>query len=1127
MKLTQNYDFPYLSSLMGYLRLTIIFIFFPLALSAQKTSQDTIPITDTISIGTIVLKSAGDLTFETAVDTANTLVINEFLASNSESLRDNYGDDDDWFEIYNYGDDPVLLNGLFFTDDPAEPLKWKLDTLVDLELNPGVYFLIWADEEPEEGYNHASFKLSGEGEYLAIFAEDGTLIDQRYFGTQITNVSYGRYPDAGLTWNFFSDPTPSAPNAMPGVGTILPAPSSNLTGGFYTGPVMLALYANVAGASIFYTTDCTIPDNSDKLYQAPVEISSSTIIRSKLIKEGAMDSPELTISIIMEDTDYEHPVVSLVAEPDAFFGNKGIISANNSALEVTAHMEYIEGGKVLFKGGSGIQLHAPGKAKPYSLRLYARTRYGNDWFDYSFFNEKGPDKFKRLILRNSGNDNVNKAVTNTHFRDPLIHTIGKKTNRRPMVSESKPVNVYLNGSYHGLFNLREREDGHYIETHTGVTENYDFIELEFGYYGNIHVVEGSYDSWRDLLSFVDTTGDLSLDADFNIVNEIVDLDNFTDYWITEVFAGNYDWLSNNMKFWKPENGKWQWMYWDTDHGLGLKYGTFGDVDWNTLHWSLTFSDRAWSNGYNNILIRNLLRNEAYKERFIKRFTQLLSTSFSYEHTLPLLDSMKNLYEDDMEIHTQHWGRSMSNWDNAILIVDDYLRRRPETVLNHIKYFFSLQDPVPVSIRVEPPGAGIISFSGMDISSEPVKGKFFPGMSYQVHNTSIPGFSFDLWEPFQSREDSIDFLLADSMDIVAYFQPSDLSYPIQLCEVYSNNREAYDAGDWIEYYYYGSGPLHLEGWSITGDHDQLLFTFSENTIIFPGQRFVVCEDMDRFQEIFPTPMLCFGDLSQGFSNSSILNLKAGDGEIKKSVELMSSSDWPFLPDEGFSIELKSIVDDTGNGDHWEISENIFGSPGLPNSSFYNFQEPSGKDSVFNSNETLLLKFISSQDFYWDKDHHNLARISIKEIAGPGHLFMGETKVEQGKIYDPSDLVFSPQEPFSSSTSLIYSFIDKSGQESSSHTIQFNPVVNVNQELRESFRLYPVPAQEFLMIEIPPDHLGPIDFFLFDLNGKTLQSLHSKTTGRMLSVDLTGVESGIYFYLIKTRLSVVNGKIEVIK
>ena len=1112
---------------MWYLRLAIIFVFFPVVLSAQKAPTDTIPSTDTIPRGTIALKSSDDFTYETAVYTANTLVINEFLASNSASLRDNYGDDDDWFEIYNYGDDPVLLNELFFTDDPAEPFKWKLDTLVDLALNPEEHLLIWADEEPEEGYNHASFKLSGEGEYLAIFAEDGSLIDQRYFGAQTTNVSFGRYPDAGLTWNFFSDPTPGAPNAIPGVGTILPAPSSNLTGGFYTGPVMLALYANVAGASIFYTTDCTIPDSSDKLYLAPVEFNATTIIRARLIKEGAMDGPVLTISIIMEDADYENPVVSLVAEPDALFGTKGIISANNGKVEVNAHMEYMEGGRVLFRGGSGMQLHAPGKAQPYSLRLYARTLYGNSWFDYSFFNEKGPDKFKRLILRNSGNDNVNKAVTNTHFRDPLIHTIGLLSNRRPMISESKPVNVFLNGNYHGLFNLREREDRYYIETHTGVTENYDFIELEFGYYGNLHIIEGSYEPFRDLLSFVDTTGDLSLSGDFNIVNEMVDLDNFTDYWITEVFAGNYDWLSNNIKFWKPENGKWQWLYWDTDHGLGLVYSSYGNVEWNTLYWSLTFSDRAWANGYNNILIRNLLRNEGYKEHFIKRFTQLLSTSFSFENTQPLLDSMKSLYQKDMFLHTQHWGRSMSNWDNAILGVEDYLRRRPDAVLIHIQDFFGLPDPVPVSIRVEPPGAGTISFSGLDISSETVKGKFFPGMSYQVQSSSIPGFSLDQWKPFQGSENSIDFVLTDSMDIVAFFLPSDQSFPIQLCEVYSNNRSVYDAGDWIEYYYYGSDPLNLEGWSITGDHDQLLFTFTEKAIILPGQRFVICEDMDRFKEIFPNPIFCFGNLNQEFSNSSTLTLKSGDGEIKKLVELMSSSEWPALPDEGFSIELKKLVDDADNGANWEISENIFGSPGLPNDSYYNFHLPSGRDSVFNSYETHLLEFLSSQDFYRDPDYHSMAGISIKDITGPGHFFMGETKVEQGNIYDPSDLVFSPQEPFSSQSILTYSFIDKSGQESSDYTIQFNPVVNVNQGLRESFRLYPVPAQEYCIIEIPPDHMGPLEFFLFDLNGKTLQSLHSKITGRTLTIDLTTVESGIYLYLIKTRQAVVNGKIEVIK
>jgi hypothetical protein len=158
---------------------------------------------------------------------------------------------------------------------------------------------------------------------------------------------------------------------------------------------------------------------------------------------------------------------------------------------------------------------------------------------------------------------------------------------------------------------------------------------------------------------------------------------------------------------------------------------------------------------------------------------------------------------------------------------------------------------------------------------------------------------------------------------------------------------------------------------------------------------------------------------------------------------------------------------------------------------------------------------------------MAGISIQELTGPGHLFHGETRIEEGEIYDPSDLVFSPQEPFSSSSSMVYSFIDKSGQESSDYTILFNPVVNVEHQFLENFRLYPVPARESCTIEFPPDHQGSIDFFLFDLNGKTLQSLHSNISGRYLTIDLTGVESGIYFYLIRTRQAVVNGKIEVIK
>lgn len=1104
-----------------------MFCCFSVTLVAQKSFPDTLSCTDTIPARFNMLKGTGDFTLKTEVDTVITLVINELLAINSDLFVDDAGDDEDWFEIYNYGDDPVRLNSLFFTDDPALPFKWKLDASEELMLDQNKHLIIWADDETEEGYNHASFKLSGEGEYLGIYAGDGTLVDQVFYGPQHSNFSYGRFPDAGLSWNFFDVPTPSAPNSEPGEEEVLPVPFSNLTGGFYTDPVMMALYTTIAGSTIYYTTDCTEPDTSDLLYRGPFEISSTTIIRARAFKENAVGSPVLTISVLMEEQEFDNPVISLVAEPDVLFGETGLISEKNSVIEVTASMEYIEDGEALFRSSTGVQLHAPKSSAPNSLSLSARTRYGNSWFDYPFFKNRGPDKFKELILRNSGNDDVNKATTNIHFRDPLIQTLARKSNKNPMISESKPVNVFLNGNYYSLFNLREKEDEYYIETHTGVTEDYDFIELEFDYYANIHILEGSYDSWRELLAFVDTTGNLSLDEDFRILEQMVDLENFTDYWITEVFVGNYDWISNNILFWKPENGQWKWIYWDTDHGLGLKFINYGDASWNTLLWSLTFSDRAWSNGYNNILIRNLLLNENYRAFFIKRFAQLLSTSFSFNNTKPVLDSMIALYRNDMTIHADHWGRSMSNWENACSIVEDYLRRRPDTVFNHIRDFFGLQDPVPVSIRVEPPGAGTISFSGLKVSDRPMHGKFFPGMEYQLQFKILPGFTIDKCEPFNVTGDSIEFQLTDSMEIVAYCLPSDHSFPIQLSEVYSNNHESYDAGDWIEFYYYGSNIVNLNNWYITGDDDQLLYSFGEEAIVNPGESFVVAEDLERFGEIFKEPLLIFGNLNHGFTNQTTLTLKSGEGETLIRVELMASPDWPELPEEGFSIELKSIADDAGNGANWELSENSFGSPGRPNYTCYNFHKPSGKDSIFNNSEIHHIGITSPGEFYSDQDHHLLAGISIKEITGPGELYLDNVRLDPGNVYDPADLEFHPHEPLSSATNLTYSFIDKSGQESPDYSIWFNPTLGISHVSRQSLRVYPVPSRDFCIIELPPAYPDPVDFILFDINGKRLKSLHFPGGNRELNIDLTGVGSGIYIYLIKTDQSVINGKIQVIR
>ena len=54
------------------------------------------------------------------------VVINEVLASNQSINTDEGGRHADWVELYNRGDEPASLLGLYLSDDPADRRRWKL-----------------------------------------------------------------------------------------------------------------------------------------------------------------------------------------------------------------------------------------------------------------------------------------------------------------------------------------------------------------------------------------------------------------------------------------------------------------------------------------------------------------------------------------------------------------------------------------------------------------------------------------------------------------------------------------------------------------------------------------------------------------------------------------------------------------------------------------------------------------------------------------------------------------------------------------------------------------------------------------------------------------------------------------
>ena len=145
-----------------------------------------------------------------AASASVTVVINEFMADNAAAVKGPYGTYPDWIELYNYGDAPVDLSGMYLTDDLTNPM-WRFEE--GQLLGPKRYLLIWADGQPGRGPLHTSFRILANGGTLGLFASDRqTLIDYIIYDKQLQDVSYGRTPDGSSNWHYLTNSTAETAN---------------------------------------------------------------------------------------------------------------------------------------------------------------------------------------------------------------------------------------------------------------------------------------------------------------------------------------------------------------------------------------------------------------------------------------------------------------------------------------------------------------------------------------------------------------------------------------------------------------------------------------------------------------------------------------------------------------------------------------------------------------------------------------------------------------------------------------------------------------------------------------------------------------------------------------------------
>jgi len=568
------------------------------------------------------------------------VVINELLASNHQSVKDPQGQYDDWIELHNPTNVPVDVGGMYLTDNADDSTRWQIPTGKPslTRIAAGGFLVIWADDDVGDTGLHAGFRLSAAGDGLYLYAADGkTLIDHVEYGEQSPDVSYGRVPDGVGPWQFLGFPTPGSTNVSVYAGSVDDLRFSHERG-FYDAPFELRVTCDTPGVTIYYTFDGSEPGadtghgRTGTVYTGPIFVLGTTCIRACAIKEGWKSSRAATHTYIFLDNvvaqtrfpsgfpttwggtlaDYEMdpdivndprykdlmrssllsiPSMSLVTTKDDMFGAQRGIYANpnrrGELWERPASVEWIyPDGRDSFQSDCGVRIQGGafrewGLTKKKSFRLLFKSAYGASKLRYPLFGESAVDEFNTITLRAGANDGYawsDARYTEQYTRDEFGRELQRATGH--IAPHGMFVHLYVNGLYWGLYNPVERPDASFSASYYGGDEDqWDAIHVD-------EVEDGDRNAWNQMVSLCRSAA-TSQEAYQRLQGNhadgtrdpgrpvLLDVTNYIDYLIVNVWGGNWDWPWKN--WWagrdrSPASTGFKFYTWDYENTIGNNLG---------------------------------------------------------------------------------------------------------------------------------------------------------------------------------------------------------------------------------------------------------------------------------------------------------------------------------------------------------------------------------------------------------------------------------------------------------------------------------------------------------------------------------------------------------------------------
>ncbi|MDR1783870.1 MAG: CotH kinase family protein [Dysgonamonadaceae bacterium] len=676
------------------------------------------------------------------------LIINEFMQSNIDEVRDDLQEfPDSWVELYNPSETAIDIYNYYISDKKDFNKGWRINEHAVVPAKG--YLLIYCDEA-EKGI-HTSFRLeSGNDGKIYFFDASGNELDKitNIPKQPAPNIAMGRTGD-GSVLTYFETPTPGKPNSSRPVSELLPDPVFSINGGVYKSQVKLELSLpencpqGVKTSDIRYTLDGSEPTSQSTFYSGSIIISSTKTVRAKIISSGFLSRRSLTHSYIVENKDFTLPIISVALNPEYLWDNEfgiyvkgngkyGIIGngtdykANwNNDWRRPMNFEYFP------SAGSEAALNQIGElriaggwsrlAPQKTLILYSNKRFGdNKRYDYQLFSEKPNQEIKSFMIRNSGND-----FWWTHFRDAAIQLfMGKKVDIDYQAYQ--PAAMYINGQYWGIQNLRERSDEDFVLANYA-TEDIDMIEYWWG-----ELKAGDKDAWNKLMNELRKP---VVQRDMEWIMSQIDLDEFINYMILQIYVANNDFPWNNVMMWRPksDSGKWRFVVKDTDFGLGIWGQTMPDYD--------SFYHNTSDDNDDMKLFNALLSQNSFRKDFYTRFAVYLGDILHNTATLQVIDSIVSLIRPEMNYHLlrwrddpELWWRDINSWQAEVDKMKDWCRQRNPNIYSLMKSFFNLGKIIKTDINAGNlvyNGDIVLTINGIKLSNPVFDGYYYSGETFTV------------------------------------------------------------------------------------------------------------------------------------------------------------------------------------------------------------------------------------------------------------------------------------------------------------------------------------------------------------------------------------------------------------